>query len=907
MSLMKPWQIYIAIICVACLLLQPRQASAQDSTDVQHNVVAPLLKAYDFSSSPLRRIDAAIETQIQLEKFRAKQAGKRQSKKLPLSQSAIDRTLRLLTRVVIVTSLKQDSQKPFDVDPADLVKIKHRSQFCQIFFYRGQSELARRRYSRAINYLSKAKHFAKFGDLPRWEVKIENALGICLHRLGATNVAAASYRRAWLLAREKKLPDLLFNAATNYASAAIELKNYTAAENAYLSIGPTQHPVQDLTITVGLANVALQRKDFVRARALIDRAAKMECHKTVARLGQMKMMEAKIEWADGNLKQALQFCDTAIAYYNRIAEVPPLQDTRLPITSIQVQKAELVRYQILIQLGQHNAGLQGIVDLLDHIKDEPFRHKAHVKLAKMFARTKQFSSAYNYSKLSKDIKEQHDAKSDWYKSLVDNSKQNIEEARKIDAQQTLAMTSRKHLSEQRKQKMAQNQSTANFRYLMLLSFCIFTISVLGICLLVQRNRHERRLKESEQIRNTKLNELVESKSAELIRKAEEQAELEKSLERKRRDEAIGKLTGCVAHDFNNLLQVILSTNELLQDEANLSGFEKEMLGISSKSIETGSKIVKQLLSYAGQQKLAPQVLNVSNYFEQTSSLLHAAVHQRCQLKIDDATWDSCVLLDPAQLTTSLINLLSNAVDATPEGGEIRIAASTVTVDESPDRRWSELPPGQYIQMSVEDPGIGMTQEVKQNALEPFFTTKATSTGTGLGLSSVSGFVKQSGGSMKIEDQPSGGVCVSMIFPLTTQTPPSTPETLKELQERALCSVLVVEDNAAVGETISQKIQSLGFECELQTNAKSAIETLNEGATYDLVISDIRMPGDMDGFEFRDWILENHPKLEVILMSGFYSNSVSSGDTPILEKPFSETQLLRAIELALSTQAATLPS
>lgn len=436
--------------------------------------------------------------------------------------------------------------------------------------------------------------------------------------------------------------------------------------------------------------------------------------------------------------------------------------------------------------------------------------------------------------------------------------------------------------------------------LQLRSMVVAVVFGLALCmlLLVDRDRRiQTRLREKEEESNERLAIVLEEKSQALMRELEERVALEKSLERKRRDESIGQLTGNVAHDFNNLLQVILTTNEFLQKQIDLDSDQSKMLAISSKSAHIGASIVKQLLSYARQQTLAPSVVNLTDYLDGTSTLLRATVDQHCALYISDESHGASVVLDPTQLTTALMNLLKNAVDAMPQGGTINLRIFRQRIEQPASSGWKDVQAGEYIAFEVDDTGKGMSDDELTKAFEPFYTTKPPAAGTGLGLSSVYGFVKQSGGDVKIHNRPGAGICVSMIFP-------TSDETVAEDSVRGgsagdmYCRMLLVEDNEEVGRSILTKVRSMGMEAELVTSGTAAIERLLHDDQFDLVLSDVRMPGEVDGVHLRGWIQEHKSELAVLLMSGYSDIDELPAGSIILQKPFTEMELLQAMSLEL---------
>ncbi len=424
---------------------------------------------------------------------------------------------------------------------------------------------------------------------------------------------------------------------------------------------------------------------------------------------------------------------------------------------------------------------------------------------------------------------------------------------------------------------------------------VFVVAA-GICfqMTVSELRKEKRLKNVQQRHNSALVQVVNQTSEALSREVTERVELEKSLERKRRDEAIGKLTGNVAHDFNNLLQVIISTNEHLRSKAlAYTEIDRELIATSTKSAQIGASIVRQLLAYARQQVLAPQSIPLDRYFEGTSDLLKAAVTRPSVLEVDNSCGELRIKVDPTQLTTSLINLLTNALDAMPDGGKIRLAARPFGSNPEDMNEWNPESFHDHLLIEVIDEGKGLTAEEKKHVFEPFYSTKPTATGTGLGLSSVLGFVQQSGGDIKIFDNLDSGLRVAMVFPTSEEPSVFADEAVGGFAPVG-GRVLIVEDNSSVAYSVRNDLEQLGFETHWVDNGREAIELFIDGCVFDAVVSDVRMPGDVSGIELRDWTRQNYPETGFVLMSGYSYVDTNPERSSFLQKPFTPTELLQAI-------------
>ncbi|MEM9172365.1 MAG: ATP-binding protein [Pseudomonadota bacterium] len=437
---------------------------------------------------------------------------------------------------------------------------------------------------------------------------------------------------------------------------------------------------------------------------------------------------------------------------------------------------------------------------------------------------------------------------------------------------------------------ARAESAERQRLFVLIIAGLVAVGGVLVIMTIIRRRFDRRLRMRQRELNKQLTEQVEEQTRALKEQMEAKAGLELALADKARTEALGKLTGNVAHDFNNLLQVVSISNENMRD-AELSAFQTSLLQGADKALSAAKSIVRQLLAYARRQSLEAETINVSDYLSEVSTLLNAAVDGRISFDLSDTTAvDTALMLDRSQLTTALLNLLRNSVDAMPIGGTI-----TLQVDErnTDDKRW--------VDFVVTDDGVGMTEEQVAQACEPFFTTKEADSGTGLGLSSVHGFVSQSGGAIDISSVPDSGTVVTLSFPQTTaKAPVRTAPTLRRQGLKGL-QILLVEDNAILAQALESMIVHLGAEVSHVDSGEAAIRQLEQPHDYDLVISDVRMPGRVNGFGLFDWIHEQALDLPILLMSG-YTEPVS-GDYKIMTKPFTQDDLLENAQQLVFGQVA----
>ncbi len=370
-------------------------------------------------------------------------------------------------------------------------------------------------------------------------------------------------------------------------------------------------------------------------------------------------------------------------------------------------------------------------------------------------------------------------------------------------------------------------------------------------------------------------------------------------------DAIGQLTGGVAHDFNNILTVITGTIGILEEA--VAG-QPELVSIAKlidEAAERGASLTKHLLAFARKQPLQPREIDVNSLVLEAAKLLHPTLGEHVEIKplLADDAWTA--LVDPSQLTTAVLNLALNARDAMPHGGKLALETSNVYLDENYASMHNEVTPGNYVMVAVSDTGTGIPAALLERAFDPFFTTKEVGKGTGLGLSMVFGFVKQSGGHIKIYSEEGHGTSVKMYLPRATGLNQTAAEALISANvEGGHEAVLVVEDDSMVRRYVMTQIESLGYTTLEAANAADALKILDT-APIDLLFTDVIMPGTMNGRQLVEEALKRQPSLKTLYTSGYTENAIvhhgrlDSG-VLLLAKPYRKSELARMLRLALAS-------
>jgi PAS domain S-box-containing protein len=375
---------------------------------------------------------------------------------------------------------------------------------------------------------------------------------------------------------------------------------------------------------------------------------------------------------------------------------------------------------------------------------------------------------------------------------------------------------------------------------------------------------------------------------------------EAALRQGQKMEAVGQLTGGMAHDFNNILQVIQANLDLMKATVESNPEAEGRLRSAVAAADRGARLTQQLLAFARRQPLAPQPTSVARLVSDMGDLLRNAIGERVQLEFAVAPDAWNVRIDPSQLENAILNLALNARDAMPDGGTVRIEVSNATLDRRYAALHPEVTPGPYVLVAASDTGTGMPADVIAQAFDPFFTTKNEGRGTGLGLSMVYGFVRQSNGHIRIDSAIGQGTSVKLYLPRTLDPVPES-ESRPPLPAAGSERILVVEDNEEVRSAVVDMLKGWGYRVVAVESPDAAAELLDTDAAFDLLFSDVVMPGALSAVELARLVQERHPGIAVLLTSGYTRDLIPAEhlpDLPMITKPYRSDELAARVRTVL---------
>ncbi len=385
----------------------------------------------------------------------------------------------------------------------------------------------------------------------------------------------------------------------------------------------------------------------------------------------------------------------------------------------------------------------------------------------------------------------------------------------------------------------------------------------------------------------------------------ERIKLETQLRHAQKMEAVGRLTGGIAHDFNNILTVIHGAVELLTPQLRNDEMLFPLLQAVDEAAERGAQLTQRMLAFARKQPLRSQAIDMNDIVNRAAKLLQRTLGEDIALKtsLSDGLWTASA--DASQLEDAILNLAVNARDAMPTGGHLILETENVVLDTQSSVEFADIASGEYVALIVTDSGTGMPPDVIERAFEPFFTTKDVGRGTGLGLSMIYGFVKQSGGHVKIYSEMGHGTSIKIFLPRSDQEarPVAREEAEGIVRVKTGERILVVEDSASVRSVAVNMLQSLGYEVLQASDGKIALEMLKSVGNLDLLFTDLVMPNGISGQELARSAREQRPGLKVLFTSGYSESFLKErGDThgkiQLLSKPYRKLKLAEAIRSVL---------
>jgi PAS domain S-box-containing protein len=378
---------------------------------------------------------------------------------------------------------------------------------------------------------------------------------------------------------------------------------------------------------------------------------------------------------------------------------------------------------------------------------------------------------------------------------------------------------------------------------------------------------------------------------------------ELALRQAQKMEAMGQLTGGIAHDFNNLLTVIIGNLEMLEGKLT-TPLQRELTNEALEAADLGARLTARLLAFARRSHLEPETVNLNSFVVGLTDMLHRTLGATIYLSnaLTPHLWSARV--DASQVESAIVNLAVNARDAMPDGGRLLIETGNAAVDADMSSRLDGLPPGDYVRLSVSDTGAGMSQAVRERAFEPFFTTKEQGRGTGLGLSMIYGFAKQSGGLATIDSTVGKGTTVTIYLP-RHRVEPLQATAIGDADAPASGTgqvILAVEDDDRLRKLTVSRLTQLGYVVLAAASGAEALELLASNPGIDLLFTDVVMPGGMSGYQLRQQARALYPHMPVLLTSGYAEelagNRTAEEDIRVLRKPYRMADLAAAIEDAL---------
>ncbi len=401
-------------------------------------------------------------------------------------------------------------------------------------------------------------------------------------------------------------------------------------------------------------------------------------------------------------------------------------------------------------------------------------------------------------------------------------------------------------------------------------------------------------------------EMLGAVAAHICRMIEERA-LSGQLLQAERLTAVGELTGGLAHDFNNLLTVIIGSAEDLRDRLAEPSFDRNLAEMVLQAAQRGADLTRQLLAFARRQALAPRPTDVPRLIMGMETILRRSLGEQVQLRLHRDTGLKPALVDPGQLEHAILNLCINARDAMPQGGRLSIDIANALLAPGVQGWEAEMVEGDYLRIAVSDTGSGMTGEVMARAFEPFFTTKDVGQGSGLGLSMVFGFVRQSHGYVRLASEPGQGTTVTLHLPCFGAPGELPPPPVRQPGRGGSERILAVEDDDLLRSNVAAQLRTLGYAVTVAANGPEALRILYDDSDYDLLFTDIIMPEGMNGIDLAREALTINDRLRVLFTSGYPEATIIRQGrideaVNLLQKPYRRKELAERLRALLDAPA-----
>jgi signal transduction histidine kinase len=369
-------------------------------------------------------------------------------------------------------------------------------------------------------------------------------------------------------------------------------------------------------------------------------------------------------------------------------------------------------------------------------------------------------------------------------------------------------------------------------------------------------------------------------------------------------EAVGQLTGGIAHDFNNILTVITGTIQILGEEVADRPDLAAIAKLIDEAAARGADLTSHLLAFSRRQPLQPREVDINSLLVNSARLLRPTLGEQIEINSTLADDAAAALVDPGQLTTAILNLALNARDAMPAGGRLTLESRNVTLDDDYADSNAEVTAGNYVMVAVSDTGRGIAPQHLDRIFEPFFTTKEVGRGTGLGLSMVYGFIKQSNGHIKVYSEVGHGTTVKIYLPRAKGFAQPLEDSNRTQIEGGDETILIVEDDTLVRKYVVTQVESLGYKTLAVGNAREALTVIDDGQEVDLLFTDVMMPGAINGRQLAVEALNRRPSLKVLYTSGYTENAMVhdgrlDADVLLLAKPYRKIDLAMMIRTALA--------